>query len=377
MKQIITIILLYFSLITSYSQITPIEVTDLTLKVGSLSTEELYYGFAEGDQIVFDFEEVRGKKVKEIEITELPSNSKFMDYNSKKIENKVIHVRKKGVYCFRIKNSAMGKRICKIKIQRVQKSEDLADFNTNWKWKTLYDTSYVPYVQDSLIGYDTLHYKETVKELVKTTQREELIMDKTQRVHSQTNEYGNKTYVYFSLPVNQTSTYKSSKVTAWAFWIGVDESSNEAWRKNAEAIKHLTTGLADIYLTPLGALAMGTITELAIPTIGEDVMYWLTDQQNKDLFMGNYQFNLWDQGKGIAGYKVFKEPYICQGTYYVLLQNDNIMQGIDANVKITAIIETKIYEDKVYNRKKITPQHVQLNKQRMVINTRDVRVNIE
>ena len=38
----------------------PIDVFESTLKVAGFSEEAFYYGFAEGDQLVFNFEEVKG-----------------------------------------------------------------------------------------------------------------------------------------------------------------------------------------------------------------------------------------------------------------------------------------------------------------------------
>ena len=70
---------------------TTVDVAETTLKIGGLGGEEVfYYGFTEGDQLIFNFEEVKGKELKEVEIIELPSSSKFMDYKSKKIENKIL-----------------------------------------------------------------------------------------------------------------------------------------------------------------------------------------------------------------------------------------------------------------------------------------------
>ena len=40
-----------------YSQ-TPVDVAESTLKVGILGEEIFYYGFAEGDKLIFNFEEV-------------------------------------------------------------------------------------------------------------------------------------------------------------------------------------------------------------------------------------------------------------------------------------------------------------------------------
>ena len=74
----------------TYGQLEPIDVAEMTIKIGGTKTVEHYYGFAEGDQILFNFEEVKGKPLKVIEIIELPSNSKFMDYKSSLLINKTI-----------------------------------------------------------------------------------------------------------------------------------------------------------------------------------------------------------------------------------------------------------------------------------------------
>ena len=104
------------SALGGYGQ-TPVDVAESTLKVGILGEEIFYFGFAEGDKLIFNFEEVNGKELKEIEIIELPSTSKFSDYKSKKIENKILNIKRTGIYKFRFSNSAISGRICKIKIQ--------------------------------------------------------------------------------------------------------------------------------------------------------------------------------------------------------------------------------------------------------------------
>src|ERR1041385_3790478 len=70
----------------------PVDVSEQTLKVTALGEEAIYAGFAEGDQLVFNFEELNGKELKELEILELPSSSKFMDFKTKKVENKVLSI---------------------------------------------------------------------------------------------------------------------------------------------------------------------------------------------------------------------------------------------------------------------------------------------
>lgn len=333
-----------------------LDVTEQTIKIGGLKEEELYFGFAAGDKIIFSFQEADNKEMKEIEIVEYPNNSKFSDYKTKKIENKTINVTKTGVYVFRFKNSAIAGRICKIKIQRIPANDETKNFNSTVTWINKQDTTWNTYTKDVVIGYDTTYVQKTKRELVKTEQKEELIFDKTQRVHSSTNSNGNKTNVFFTLPKNETTPFKTTKVISWAYWVGVDEAGNKAWEQNSKTVSSLAKGAAAMYFTPLGALALGAVTDLAVPSVGEDVEYWIADQSNAQLFMTGNAFRMYDKGKGVAGFKRFTDASLCQGTFYILLYNDNIMQGINANIKVVAIVETNIYEDKQYTEQVVTPR---------------------
>ena len=226
-------------MINCYSQLQPIDVADLTLKVGASKTEELYYGFAEGDQIIFNFEEVNKKDLKEIEIIELPTNSKFMDYKTSKIVDKKINVYKKAIYYFRFSNSAITGRICRIKIQRIPKSESLINFNTEWKWLTQFDTTYINYTQDSLVGYDTLLYKETVKEIISTEVKEDLFLTETKAPISSTgwmDQNVNTKVVRIDLPQNQISDYETKNLIAWAYLISVGAESTDKYTNTKSII---------------------------------------------------------------------------------------------------------------------------------------------
>lgn len=359
-----------------YAQLPLVEVADLTLKVGGLSTEELYYGFAEGDEIIFSFEEVKGKELKEIEITELPSNSKFMDFKTKLISGKRIKVRKTSVYKFSFRNTAVSGRICKVKIERVPASEELAHFITDWEWKTVLDTTWVPYTQDSLVGYDTLRYKETVKELKSKETVDDLIMDKSQRVHSYYNANSSKTYLKIDLPTFKKEKYYEEEIIAWAYWIGVGEEANEAYQKNVEAMGQLASGVASTFGTPLAGIAVGAITELFTPSMGEDVAYWfVNDFAYVQAFLAGQEFYLFDQGKGVVAYG--KNTNQLAGTFFILLKNDNEVTGIDVNVKVDVIKEIRTYHDVEYDREKVTPRYVTLNKSRMEVSESEVRMNVE
>ena len=331
-----------------------IDVSEQTLKMGPYQEETLYFGFAAGDKIIFQLDEKENRELKEIEIIEYPSSSRFLEFKKGSV-NKTIIANQDGIYIFRIKNAAIGNRICKLKIQRIPSSAETQNFNTKVLWKTVYDTISQKPAEDILIGYDTIIQKTIKKELVKTEIKEELLLDKPQRVPSSINFKGNKTSVFFTLPKNETSDYQSKKVIAWAYWVGVGEEANEAWLRNTKIIKTLVKGVAGYYLTPLGALAAGELTELVLPKAGQDVFYALTDQENKNLFMEGKKYKVLDKGKGVAGYRKFSDNSICQGMYHIVLSNDNFLMALDAQVKVVAMVEMKYYEDKVYLDKEIKP----------------------
>ncbi|TWI83115.1 hypothetical protein IQ13_1221 [Lacibacter cauensis] len=355
MRILLTTIILFFSLPAISQDV--VDVTEQTIRIGGFKDEEILLGFAKGDKIIFNFKEVGKKEMKEIEILEYPSNSKFSDYKTHKIENKTISVNQTGVYVFRFKNSAMSGRICQIKIQRIPSNEETRNFNTQVTWETKQETTYKTYTKDVVIGYDTLYTQKTKRELKSTERKELLIFDKTQRVHSTTNDNGNKTSLFFTLPVNELGLYKTKKVVSWAYWVGVGEEANQAWKQNSQSISKLAKGASTYFVSPLGALALGAVADLLVPKIGEDVSYAVSDQQNRNLFLAGQQYRIFDQGKGVAGFKNFNNMGMCQGTFFILLSNDNIMQGIDVTVKVVAIIETNEYEEKSYSDVSIQPKY--------------------
>jgi hypothetical protein len=322
-----------------------------------MQEQELQFGFAAGDKMVFHFKEINGKEIKEIEIVEYPATSKFSDYKTTQVDSKTIQVVKQGVYLFRFKNGAITGRICKINIQRIPAGEATVNFNTAVSWEEKQETTYNTYIKEVPAGYDTTYTRKTKKVVVKSEQREELVFDKPQRVHSSANTNGNKASLPFTLPKNGTTPYKTTKVVSWAYWVGVGNEANEAWKQNSKIIVSIAKGAAAYFTTPLGALAAGVVTDLAIPKMGEDVYYAVADKTNRDLFMAGQPPRVIDQGKGVAGFRKFSDPALCQGAYYILLSNDNLVQGVDASVKVIAIVETTTYEDKVVTEMTLTPRY--------------------
>ncbi|NHN26492.1 hypothetical protein FIA58_012470 [Flavobacterium jejuense] len=339
----------------------PIDITEQTIKVKAVSEEVLYFGFEEGDQIIFNISEINGKEIKEVEIMEFPSSSKFSDFKTSKIENKIINVNSKAVYKFRFYNSSLGGRICKIKIQRIPTNENLKDFNTTVKWVTEQDTTWNSYTKDVIVRYESKTDQKTRKELVRVDTIFNQFFDKILRVHSET-AFGKSQYTTASveLPVNsyfpdKINPYKTVEVISWSYWIGVGQKSEEEYEN---ANKRLTSGISTVgSLTGNSALASLAITGISLfrnVNIGDNVHYKFYGIQNgKEIII--------DYGNVISASG--RKDNITQGLFAVQLYNDNFKDGINVNIKMVAVqiqktweeisyyekIEIPIYEKQIFN----------------------------
>lgn len=355
----------------------PILVTESTIVLDIDETKELYFSFAEGDEIVFNMQMVKGKHIKELQIIEMPTNTLLTEFKTKGVRDKRIQIRNKGIYKFRFYSSSLTRRVCKIQIHRIPKDDTTKRFNTNWKWKTLRDTTYVAYKEDSLVGYQTIKYKETIKELKETKLEEIMLFEKSQRVHSYYNENVSRTYLKVDLPLLTTSALREENLIAWSYWIGVGQEGQQAYQNNIKAIANLASDAVNVvYQNPLAGIAVGSISELMIPQTGEDVKYYfILDYQNVQLFYKNQQFMQFDMGKGKAAYG--RNDKLKEGVFYIGLSNDNKLTGIDVDVKVLAVKEIKIYENIIYDREKEQPKYITLNKTRMDINETKIRIPVE
>ncbi|WP_300486630.1 hypothetical protein [Flavobacterium sp.] len=332
-------------------------VAEIAIQVKPGTTEELVYGFAEGDQILLTFEEENGKKLNEVSVSEFPDILKFKAMDVKKVKKQAIVVNHKGVYKFLFKNTDKEPKQLSVLIQRIPATEENRNFNTTVKWVTEQDTTWNSFTKEVVVGYDTLYVRKTRKVVTFEKKYEEMVVDKSQRVSAKTSLDPSQSGIFFALPGNTITADETKKVVAWAYWVGVGKESNDYWQQNRKVIVGAVQGATTIFTSPLGGLAAGAVTNLALPSIGEDVEYALVNEENKKLYLQGKPIKSYDFGKGIATSKRFTELGMLQGKFYVMLKNDNYVQPIDVNVKVSAIIEHKKFKEETYMDKQISPKY--------------------
>ncbi|MES2622229.1 MAG: hypothetical protein V4615_15370 [Bacteroidota bacterium] len=349
-----------------------VEVTEQTIKIGAFKEEELYFGFATGDKIVFNFQEADNKDLKEIEIIEYPSNSKFSDYKSHRVENKSITVTKQSVYIFRFKNSALTGRICKIRIQRLPASDETKNLNSAVSWETKQETTYTTYTKQVIVGYDTSYIQKSKKELVSVDTTFTPLFDKNLRVHSEM-AIGKTQYTYGSIDLPQNSyyptqfnPYKVTELISWSYWIGVGQKAKEDYE---QANKNISTGITAIgALTGYGALASLAASGISIfsnTNLGDNVRYKFYGSMNGQSVTIDYGNVITASGRN---------DRVTQGAFNLELYNDNFKDGIDVEVKVVAMQVTRVWEDISYSEMSVTPRYETKQFTDPVINTLKVPV---
>lgn len=372
-KIILSLILLKFTIAISQEEV--ITLTNSKIKLSFDQTKEVYYSLAKGDEILFDFDMVKGKHLKEIEIIELPNNTLFSDHKVSEINNQRILVRNKGVYKFQFYSSSLTKRIFKYSIKRIPSDITTRNFNTNWKWKIIRDTTYTKYQQDSLVGHKTKKIKRNKKQLIKEDTIVVQLIKRVERVHSET-ALGKSPYSYINVNLpknkyfpNNQNPYESTETIAWSYWLGVGQKAQEDYE---QANKKVSDGLGLIgSLTGYEALANLAIKGISLfnhTSIGDNVRYRFITQQN-----GINQ--VVHSGNGPSGEG--RNTELLQGGFTIELYNDNFRQGIDVNVKIIVVQLRKIWKDIDYEKEIQEPIYVTLDKIRMDVKETRIRIPYE
>lgn len=294
----------------------PVEVVENTLKVAAWGDEEFYYGFAEGDQLIFNFEETKGKELKEVEILEWPSTSKFMDYKTSRVHNKIIQIPREGVYKFRFKNGSISGRMCKFRIQRIPASEATRKYNTTVYWRTLYDTTIVPTQERYLTKSDTMVHT---------------VLEQNAKVYGQqsTNGQTDRTLIDFTLPQG---------TVAWSYYIGTGGEGMEEYYKAREKYKESATSVSTIPgYTVMAALALQRLNYFNRVQGEDNIQYsFLRDAANATAFREGKVASSYKTANVINDAAQMRSP--TYGKVYLGLLNDNLTEPVRVMVKVHAVV---------------------------------------
>lgn len=309
----------------------PIDIIENTVKVSAMADEIFYFGFAAGDKMIFNFEEVNGKEVKEVEIQEMPTYaSKFIAAKVKKISDKVINISTTGIYKFRISNSSILPKTCKYKIQRIPASPATLNFDP---------TVYTDLVNDTTYDISIEEYLEKIDTVFITFQ------DRLIRVNPISNAGGNKAVFNILMPAN---------TFAWSYYISTNKEGMQAYD---EANKNLIINSGNViskfpYYNILSALALGRPATIPKLMSGNNISYWIFDADNLNLFNTGGQLRFVKNGKVVNDYSAMTPQ---KGNLYFGFINDHATDAINVTLKISVVQLNEVYNSRQVKKMIVTP----------------------
>ena len=290
----------------------PIIVTETNFKLPILGEEFFYFGFAEGDRIVFSFEELSGKDLKEVEIIEFPSTSRYKEYKTKAIQNKTLTVPRTGIYQFRFANTVVLQKTCKLKIERIAASEATKNFNSTVYWRTVYDTT-----------YRNLHQQPAASDQYKTAS---LLLPTA--YHLDANTAGGESQVIAPISLPDFSA-------EWYYKYTVVKNKEQAeMLKSTLDLKGTLTKL----ITEKGNLSFSADSMLA-PAGVDTCRIYLLDESNQQMFESKSPFRHFKEGtrekatSGVVKIKTANFPNAFLG-----IKNPNAQADIYVVIEAVAII---------------------------------------
>jgi hypothetical protein len=404
-----------------------IDVADLTFKLAEQtdSTHEVKYpreesqtfeyAFAEGDQIVFNFEELTGRDIDRIEIKEYEASSKFYAIDTKGITNKIIKVPKTAVYSFNFFSSKavvyfveqiksytekrlfkktkivekvekqyyyITQRLCRIKIQRIPSSKDLVHFNTSPRWKYLYDTAYCDKKDSIVVGYTSVNVQKFRKITLPTQTDFVILVDKFEKIKAIKGKEAEHTVsVNFRLPENEqrmSHIHKTqkTKVVSWAYSIAIGGESN--WYKDAERkvdIFNLNTYHELIQqIKASNCKAVGYLAYQNDSTYTQDNSFANVPKVSYSLSTNNLNRVLYRDYVFVG---TAKQRTDCLKTGYELSFKNMSISDVTIDVKVVAIVETTGFQEEPYMEVQQIPIKQERITQKPVIKTNKIPVFVD
>ena len=313
MKKIISSGFLAALLITgSLAAQSPVLVSETNFKLPILGEEFFYFGFAEGDKVLFSFQEENGKDLKEIEIVEWPGTSRYKEFKTSNIQNKTLTVPRTGIYQFRFANTVMLQKTCRLKVQRIPANAATQNFNSTVYWRTVYDTTFRNFQQ-----------QKTAPEQYKAVS---IVMPTTYYLEPNTTDGKQQVTLPINLPDFTSEWY-------YVFAVANDKAKAEALKSSLHLAETLRKRIIETGGNSFSA------DSLPVPTGSGNCRVYLLDQSNQEMFESHSNFRHFKEGtrentpSGLVKIKIANFP-----NAYLGIKNPDVQAGIYVAVEAVAVI---------------------------------------
>ncbi|MBL4594591.1 MAG: hypothetical protein JKX68_12365 [Flavobacteriales bacterium] len=309
-KILLSIICTLFIGLDLTAQIKEIQLIESNFKVRNTSSQEFYFGLAEGDIITFTAKS-NGSSIRSFKFMKYPGATIFGEGNMSSVIDKIIQIDQTGIYYFRFAQRGFlaGGRYCFLNASRKPGNKNTVDFNSTVYWNEKIDTVWYEEDEKFLIRTDTIvtHITNQVIELKKKKKKND-----------------SRSIVVFSLP---------KVFNEWVIWIATGKSDpmeNISSSKNGEKKDYLVEKYGE-----LGRLALGGGSSFVSGSGCLPISYWmLSNQEAQQSFYGDSTQFLANKKLTCLEYTTGSDTL--QEKMFIGLYNEN-KKNITVYVKIASV----------------------------------------
>lgn len=302
---------------------------------------KMYYGFAEGDEIIVDLGMENKKGTNQIKVTDYESGSVVFSKNGfQALEGLSIKIPKKAVYQFEFATNHTFDRQCNLTIKRIPATEATKIFNCNVTWKDINDTAFT--TVEEKIKVSSAFIPATIQTPI------------NYYVNSGSNAAlkGGKSRITFPITLPENTV-------EWYYTFAATRNSDNV--QSTLSTMNLLGDLAKL-IDNTGALSFG-INAVSKPPGANYCDVYILDSKNVLNFENKndgYWGGIREASRENLMSGVVRINTCCQsGRYYIGLRNPDPMYGVNILIEIVAITEKANYEThQIKKIASITPRKV-------------------
>lgn len=364
MKKYFLVFLLVIFALQIFAQDT-ILVTNRIISTGK-EGRRVTYGFHQGDKMIISVEVEKGKTLDGIKIS-TDSETLFSSGEISSFSNKELLVNQTSFVYSDFWGPNLGNRDFELTIKRIPASEEAKFHNTALQKYKTYDTTYINYEIDSVVGYDEIR---TPKEFTVINDSQ---YESVQLSAEKYTIYGGKTKSVMVVKPEERKTTDMKDMEFLGYQILITSAAGAEAMWNNIGIGVDVACLAMNFLLPPGAgvaagLAVKTAFEMVGPQEGGEPVYYVIMNDEKELA----KFTDTDVNTNPAVFESglatgYTGTWFPMDTLIVGMKNLNMAVEVDVSCAIYAIYQSTTYEKVSQDIVTIKPKTVKVPKTRQVI----------
>lgn len=365
--QVVYVLITLLSL-NAFSQITD-EYSVLALRdlsIGRNETVHLKYGLMEGDNIRIFLETERNAEIGGIRISQNGNNLfNQQDVNPENIIE--ITIPETGIVNFYFEGRRRGPDIS-LRMMRLNRSPEAKFFNTALQEYKHYDTTYLEYEIDSVIGYEEIREPIEFRIIADVDYTSEKMVARKINLKG-----GRKNHVMITKPAQKKSTdEKDMELVGYQILITSEAGAQKMWEAIGMGVDIGVLAL-NVFMPGGGAAAgigVDMMFSMIAPQVGGEPVYYviMNSLENLNKFLDRDQNPMAFEDGLATGYSGNWAP---MDTIIVGLQNINTLVEIDVSVAIFAIYQTTFWQTITQDKITVRPKTVKVPRyQQIITNTK-------